>query len=290
MIEGKYWDCNDLLSYNCNLSVVNGKRSIGKSYGQLTRAISRRVRNHEAMVWLRMTGEDAGLLAKQFGSDKWTAILDKLGVDRDNVRRQGNRILWRPYKSESWQPMIRYAGLSEWANLRDTDDPSEKFIYFDEYIVPDSKLRRYTGGRPAENLIDLWLSLRRGSNRCPILCAGNPELGTDWLLPGLGIRDRQDAEKIRIYRPSEDIRDKCRDEVFNLERVAVLWTTNPGGQSAGGEESGTAGRVPDGLLRRRSGSEVFYSQFDLGDGPFSLWYTRDGGLICDSREAPKEKK
>ena len=46
MIDGKWFDCNDLLRYGCNLNIVNGKRDIGKSYGQYLRAHARRLRNH----------------------------------------------------------------------------------------------------------------------------------------------------------------------------------------------------------------------------------------------------
>lgn len=284
MIEGKYWDCNDILSHNANINVVFGKREIGKSYGQLLRAHARRIRNHEGMIWLRFTDVAAANLAKKFGDGKWRAVWSQLGIDADNVKRCGSRVLWREKEGSPWLPLIRYAGLSEWANLRDTDDPVEKFVFFDEFIVPEHTLKCYTGGEPWRNLLDLWISLRRGAERCPVLLCGNPELGVDWFLPAIGIEDRQTEERVRIYRPNDYVRDLCRNDVYNLDRVAVLWTTNPGGQSAGGSDSGVAPTLADGLSRRRSGSERHYCQFDFGDGPFSLWYTADGFLICDSRE------
>lgn len=289
MIAGKYWDANDILSYNANISAVFACREIGKSYGELIRGHARRIRNHEGMLWLRFTQEAADGLAKKFGDGKWWAVWDQLHIDPDNVKRVGRRILMRDHEGAPWLPLIRYAGLSEWANLRDTDDPAEKFIFFDEFIVPDHTLKCYTGGEPWKNLLDLWISMRRGSDRCPILLAGNPELGVDWLLPALGIKDRQTPERVRIYRPSDYVRDMCKNDKYDLDRVAVLWTTNPGGQSAGGAESGIAQKLPDGLQRRRSGSERFYCQFDFGEGPFAVYYTRDGFMICEARENPAER-
>ena len=71
MIDGKYFDSNVILSHGAPFSVVFGSREIGKSYGQLRRAHARRVRNHEGMVWVRPTAEEAETLASMFGSGKW---------------------------------------------------------------------------------------------------------------------------------------------------------------------------------------------------------------------------
>lgn len=292
MIDGKWFDCNDLLRYGCNLNIVNGKRDIGKSYGQYLRAHARRLRNHEGMIWLRLIAADAERLAGEFGSGKWRAIWERFGQTEANFKRYENRILWRANEKSPWLPMIRFAGLSEWAKLRDHDDPQEKFIFFDEYIVPADKLSRYRSPNPpARDLLDLWLSMRRGKTRCPILCAGNPELGSDWLSPFLlRDRDKQVAERVRVYDTREWVREYCRDSdgVYNMDRVAILWTENPGGHHSGGSESGKAFAVPDGLKRNRAGHERVYSQIDLGAGFCSLWLAPGGGLIVDTVQTPQK--
>lgn len=279
MIDGKWWDSADILSYNCQGNIVKAKREIGKSYGQLKKAIARRERNHEAMIWLRFSDVEADALAGCFGDGKWVEIWESLGMTADQFRRKGRRVLWRKDKNSPWLPLIRFAGLTEWHNLRDNDDPQEKFLFFDEFIVPDSKLRNYRGRRPADDFIDLWISLRRGKAKMPFLMCGNPELGSDWFLPSIGIDDREKMEKISIYTPRDDIRDKCRSELHNLDRVAVQWTQNPDGHSAGGSASGLAQAIPQGLQDRVKGTETLYAIIDLGDGPVTLWLSPRGVLV-----------
>ena len=292
LIDGKWFDCNNLLHYGLNLNIVNGKRDIGKSYGQLLRAHARRLRNHEGMLWLRLIADDADKLAGEFASGKWLEIWERYGQTRKNFMRRGNRIFWREKEGAEWLPLIRFAGLSEWHKLRDRDDPQEKFIFFDEYIVPPDRLSRYRSPNPpAQDLLDLWLSMRRGKTRCPILCAGNPELGPDWLSPYiLRDRDRRTPERVRVYDTKESVREYCRDSdgVYNMEKIAILWTENPTGHHSGGSASGRAQSLPAGLLRARSGSERLYTQLDIGSGFVSLWYARGGGLIVDTVRTPEK--
>lgn len=283
MIDGKYIDFNEILSHNCHVNVVDGKREIGKSYGGNRRSLARRIRDHEGVVWLRLTREDAIARASEFGSGKWIALLEREGLTLDNVQRNGCRILFRRSKGDDWQPLIRYIGLSEWNKMRDGDDPQEKLLFFDEFIVPDAKLRRYIAmvGDPFEHLCDLWISLRRGKNKMPILAVGNPELGTDWITPALGIFDRQIPETIKTYRIREDIAERLSNDVYHVDRAAVWWTTNPGGQSAGGDASGRARGVPAGLYARRGGHETVWADFDLPAGRFSVWLAPHR-MICAS--------
>lgn len=275
MIDGKYFDSNVILSHGAPFSVVFGSREIGKSYGQLRRAHARRVRNHEGMVWVRPTAEEAETLAGMFGSGKWQKLWSTYGYDPDRFRRVGgNRIVYKD--GNEWRSMIRYVGLSEWEKIRDNDDPDEKFLYFDEFVMSPAKLKRYTG-KPADNLLDMWVSLRRGKPRMPVLMMGNPELGVDWFLPAIGVEDRQTAERVRTYAVDGEIKSE-----YDLDRVAVLWTRNPGGQSIGGAVSGTAGALPEALVMRRKGFERLYMNIDLGFGLVSVWFSRDGFLICDT--------
>ena len=273
MIDGKYFDANDILSYGAPISTVFGSREIGKSYGMMRRALARRRRNHEGMIWLRPFAEDAEKLAQAFGNGKWQELWTRYGYNKDDFRRtSGNRIVYR--EGDLWRPLIRYAGLSEWESLRDTDDPQEKFLFVDEFVVSSDRLKRYAGA-PAQNLLDAIVTLRRGGKKSfPVLLAGNPERGIDWLLPALGVDDRRTPEKVRVYSVDRDIAEE-----YKIGRVAVLWTRNPRGQSVGGRVSGTAGVLPESLLMRRSGLERIYANIDLGFGLLSVWYGRDCMIV-----------
>lgn len=283
MIDGRFIDFNDILSYNLNVNVVDGKREIGKSYGMNRRMIARRIRNHEAIVWCRLTAEDALARASEFGSGKWLELAEREGLTLDNFTRNGRRILYRPDKRADWLPLVRYVGLSEWNKMRDGDDPQERLLFLDEFIVPDEKLRRYCGmvGNPFEHLCDLWISLRRGKEKMPILAVGNPELGSDWLTPALGISDKQTPERIKTYRIRDDVAERLTNDVYKVNRAAIWWTTNPDGQSAGGGASGRPKEVPRGLYARRGGHETPWADFDLPAGRFSIWLSH-GRMICAS--------
>lgn len=283
MIDGRFIDFNEILSHNLHLNFVDGKREIGKSYGMNRRTLARRIRDGEAIVWARLTLEDAIERAREFGSGKWTELLAREGLTMENVMRNGRRILYRPHKGADWLPLIRYVGLSEWNKMRDGDDPQERLFFFDEFIVPDAKIRRYMGmvGNPVDHLLDMWISLRRGKSRMPILAVGNPELGPDWLTPALGIVDKQVPERIKTYRLRDDVAERLTNDVYKVDRAAVWWTTNPGGQSAGGDASGRPQDVPRGLYARRGGHETPWAYFDLPGGSFSVWLTH-GAMICAS--------
>jgi len=279
MIDGKYFDSGDILTRSNG--VVNGSRSIGKSEGQKRRAICRRQRNHEATVWVRFTEEEADVLAGAFGNGKWKKLEKEYGIEGKLKLGKGRRILYD--HNGTWVPMIRYVGLSEWQKQRDIDDPQERHIFFDEYIVPDSKLKTHLGGPPAEHFMDMWISLRRGkpqSHPMTFLLAGNPELGIDWFTPYLGIDDKKRPESIVTYELPEAVRKRYSDDDYDFDRFTVMWTTNPNGAGLHNGVSGYVQGMPENLLKRRSGFEQIYAQFDFG-GFISIWYG-DRCMIVDT--------
>lgn len=282
LIDGKYIDLNNVISRGNG--VVFGKRSIGKSYGMNRRSLARRIRNHEAMVWVRFTEEEAETLFSSFGNGKWQKLAHDAGIDMSDLKAgKGRRILYND--NGTWRPLIRYWGLSEWQKARDNDDPEEKFIFFDEFIVPDRKLKCHDGN-PAEHFLDMWVSLRRGEkHRCPFLLAGNPELGVDWFTPFLGINDHKKPESITTYKLPSNISETYSDDNFTFDRFTIQWTTNPGGAGSGGKSSGVPSALPESLTVRRSGTSNIYAQFDLGDGFFSVWYDHQM-MVVDTAKTP----
>lgn len=220
-----------------------------------------------------------------FGNGKWKALEKEYGIEGRLKAGAGRRILYKD--GNTWVPMLRYIGLSEWQKQRDIDDPRERHIFFDEYIVPDIKLKKHLGGNPAEHFLDIWVSLRRGkpANRLmTFLLAGNPELGVDWFTPYLGIEDKRTPETVKTYRLPDSVRERYSDDLYLFEKFTIFTTTNIGGAGMHNGVSGFVKGAPERLVKRRTGTERVYCQIDFG-GHVSIWYG-DGVMIVDTVKVP----
>lgn len=287
MLERSYHRWEPLFSRKWEIGISETGRNIGKSYGMLWRALKRRKRHGEAMVWGRRTAEEKKSLLRAFGSGKWLELCKRAGVDFDRLRRVGDRIQFNggSAKAPEWLPLIRYVALGEWNDLRDTDDPQERLFYVDEAFSTPEKLRRYHGDE-VQDCIDAWISLRReGDMR--LLLAGNFERAVNPYFDFFGVRRPEIKAGTVVLHPARSV-PGCESATLIYERDPRSFT-GAEGQILAGTSYGAflAGGIKGSGVeyRRPPAGAWFYCRSELGTAvPVSIWFDRLGNYYISERQ------
>lgn len=276
-----YWDSRAVLSYNTDIAIVEGDRNIGKSYGQLIRAIMNTKRHRASMCWLRRTEAEADELARSVGSGKWRTILARCGFTSEDVKRSGRRVSLR-VRGE-WRPCIRYAALVEWNDLRDSDEPNERYIFLDEAFTTLEKRRRYAGDE-VRDFLDIYVSLRREKERFPALICGNADQADNPYLNYFGLEPNKRGG-VELLSTGNGKFNRIAYERVRREAVGSFANTVKGTRYGAFLDG-----VPHGVNPALFGTRDVrcenncYAAFDLC-GYISIWYAKKGGLIVDITDA-----
>lgn len=275
MNGGKWWSSRRVLSYGTDIAIVEGGRDIGKSYGQLIRAIKNTIRRGASMAWLRRTEVEADALARSVGSGKWKEVLRRFGLTKDDVKRKGN-IVYIQTRGE-WRRCIRYAALSQWNSLRDTDTPEERYIFLDEAFTTMEKRRLYEGSE-VRDFLDIYKSLRRGKEHFQALICGNADAASNVYLEYFALRPTIGDEGVELLHAG-DARRIAFERVKG--RDAGSFSRLVEGTAYGAFMQGTPHGVNNALISRGVKRGAVYGAFDLF-GYVSIWYTREGFMLVDT--------
>lgn len=278
-VAGKlYHSWRPLFSREWDIAIVEGDRDIGKSYGMMIRAVKRCMRKGVSMAWLRRTDEEAKALAAMFPSTKWEKIARRCGITIDRLRRHGNRILLqRVAGKDEWVTCIRYASVSGWAKLRDTDEPHEELMYIDDAFTTVERLRRYAGDE-CSDAMDAWVSLRRENVKYRLLIAGNMEKTVNPYLEYFGIKRPRIDSGIVVFR--SDTRTIAYERARNLNVPNNLLSGTTYGDFMSGDPKGAASTAS---IRKIPPGARLYLNADFGHR-CSVWM-KDGSMWISTRKA-----
>lgn len=284
----RYHDWAVPLSYGGKLTIVEGDRDIGKSYGMLRRALWRCLHRKKSMVWLRRTDVEAKALLQEFGGAKWTRAADSVGIKMEDLYRKGDSVFLKT--KEGSRRVLRYGCSSGWSEFRDTDDPDIELLYLDEAFTTVERHRRYVGNE-VEHALDIWKSMERDGVGVPMVVAGNKEKCVNIWLDYFGIdKVPKGAGIYRIGTSKNTTVDMGASGTLEVpEIVYERYVSNKRtsfDRLVGGTEYGAFldgfGKNSTQLIKEVPRRSRIYAAIDFGKY-VSLWLTPDNYIVASLR-------
>lgn len=159
-----YWDINKILPYQRNFNLINGERSIGKTYTTQKWVVNRCLEKHQQFIYLVRTQQEKkdGVLErafekvmdKEFPGVKSTYTIEEMSIDGELV---GFCI-----------------ALSESQKIKKRSFPNVYYMIFDEYMIEDGSRSAYVSGwKEPDLLLSIYHTVDREEDRVKVFMLGN---------------------------------------------------------------------------------------------------------------------
>lgn len=165
----KYWNIHEILPYQRNFNLINGKRSIGKTYTTQKYTLDKCIKKDVEFIYLVRTqdekkkgvfeaGYDKVIMNEFKGYEIITGIEEMLIVDdEENKRTLGYCI-----------------ALSEAVKIKKRSFPKVKYIIFDEYMLEINQATQYVNGwKEPDLLLSIYHTVDREEDRVICFLLGN---------------------------------------------------------------------------------------------------------------------
>lgn len=170
----KYWDINKILPYQRCFNLINGERSIGKTYTTQKFMINRALNKKEEFVYLVRTQNElkAGVFNKSFSK---VAMLEFPHLNLDfKTDICYNRIEDEEGNLIELQVLGYCLALTEVVKIKRTPYPKVKWLLFDEYMLEENSTVRYVNGWKEPDLfLSIYHSIDREEDRVICFLMGN---------------------------------------------------------------------------------------------------------------------
>lgn len=170
----KYWDINKILPYQRCFNLINGERSIGKSYTTQKFMLNKALIKNEEFVYLVRTQNEVknGVFNKAFSK---VSLLEypnfKLDFKTDICY---NRIEDEEGNLLSLQTLGYCFALTEVVKIKRMSFPNVKWLLFDEYMLDENSSIRYVNGWKEPDLfLSIYHSIDREEDRVICFLLGN---------------------------------------------------------------------------------------------------------------------
>lgn len=168
MTMSKYYNKNELLSFNKLFNFVTGARGIGKTYQFKTWAINDFIRTGSTCWWIMRYATEIDSIVKdgRFFAD----VIDRYP---DHVFRIDGNVGYiaegQDTKGADWKPFITFKALSESA-IKAISDPACNKIVYDEFIpLPGIRYLK----NEVERFLELYFTISRGRDLRAFFLANN---------------------------------------------------------------------------------------------------------------------
>lgn len=168
----KYWDINKILPYNRCFNLINGERSIGKSYTTQKFFIKRARERGEEFVYLVRTQDEKkkGILLQSFQK--------VLNNEYKDVEIDGNtEEMWEKYEDETGEHkrILGYCiALTECVKVKKRSFPNVKYLLFDEYMLEEKQSISYVNGWKEPDLfLSIYHTIDREQDKVVCFLLGN---------------------------------------------------------------------------------------------------------------------
>jgi hypothetical protein len=164
-----YWDINKILPYQRCFNLINGTRSIGKTYTTQKFFIDRGIKKSDEFVYLVRTQDEKKdgifhtafekVLAREFSSNVFEISKDTMGVeDHDgNFRTIGHCI-----------------ALTEAIKVKKRSFPNVRWLMFDEYMLEEKQNISYIQGwKEPDIFLSIYHTIDREEDRVICFLLGN---------------------------------------------------------------------------------------------------------------------
>lgn len=161
---GIYWDINKILPYQRNFNLINGERSIGKTYTTQKWVLGKCLEKHQQFVYIVRTQAEKkeGVLLtafqkvidNEFPGVKVTSSEESLSID-------GEQVGW-------------CIALSESQKIKKRSFPRVYYMIFDEYMLEEGSRSMYVSGwKEPDLLLSIYHTIDREEDRVKVFMLGN---------------------------------------------------------------------------------------------------------------------
>ena len=168
----KYWDINKILPYQRCFNLINGERSIGKSYTTEKFLIKRALNKDEEFVYLVRTQDEKknGVLEKAFEK-----VLQNEYADYQIESTKDEMTLVIDTEETEEKKTLGYCiALSEAIKIKKRSYPNVKYIMFDEYMLELKHGTSYVNGWNEPDLfLNIYHTIDREEDRVICFLLGN---------------------------------------------------------------------------------------------------------------------
>lgn len=167
--DGKHWNIYDILPYQRNFNLINGTRSLGKTYTCQMYILNKCLENGWEFIFITRTLTEKKNGAFERAFKKVTAKEFK-----DIEFKYNNGGMY--YNDENdVQILIGYnIALSEVGKLKNNSFPLVKYILFDEYVLEEDRASAYIGGwKEPDKLLSLYHTVDREEDRVIVFMLAN---------------------------------------------------------------------------------------------------------------------
>lgn len=168
----KWIDLSLLLSKQRNFILINGERSIGKTYTTMKWVFNRCMKDYTEFVYITRTQDEKnhGALEKGF---KKVLLNEYPSVDTDC----SNEYMWRLEPETNTKTLVGYCiALSEAVKIKKNAYPKVKYIIFDEYMLEMKQgkgTQYYNGWDEPNSLLSIYHTIDREEDRVIVFMLGN---------------------------------------------------------------------------------------------------------------------
>lgn len=171
-----WYNLAPILSRSAILNFIFGGRNIGKTWALKRRTWRRAIKKGKKCIWVRRTKAEAIQCASSFYTSKDLQKFCGLKAynpqtKKGDVRHNGRNIERR--RGRRWEWFIKVCALSEFKNMRSSDDVECDTIIFDEFTTTPEKYIMYRGNE-ASDFIDICVSIMR-QHEIRVFLSGNKE-------------------------------------------------------------------------------------------------------------------
>lgn len=159
-----YWDINKILPYQRNFNLINGERSIGKTYTTQKWVVGKCLEKQQQFVYLVRTQ-----------SEKKEGVLERAF---EKVMTKEFPGLETAYTEETMSANGEIIGfciaISESQKIKKRSFPNVYYIIFDEYMLEDSSRSNYVSGwKEPDLLLSIYHTIDREEDRVKVFMLGN---------------------------------------------------------------------------------------------------------------------
>lgn len=169
----KYWDIGSVLSYNRCFNLINGERSIGKSYTTQKFIMGRALKRGQEFIYLVRTQDEKkrGIFSSAFEKVLMNEFAgEEIEFSADEC--------WRNTEDENGEKEKTVLGyciaISECVKIKKRSFPNVKYLMFDEYMLEDKQSISYIGGWKEPDLfLNIYHTVDREEDRVVCFLLGN---------------------------------------------------------------------------------------------------------------------
>lgn len=205
--KSKYWNITKILPYQRNFNLINGERSIGKTFTCQDYILDRCIKYGEEFVYITRTAKE-----KESGAleDAFKKIVMKF-YPEDIEYTTEIMTITEEEETEDIKRTLGYCiALSEAAKVKKKSYPRVRWLLFDEYMLEKKQNMQYVNGwREPDLLLSIYHTIDREEDRVICFLLGN---NTSFFNP------------YHMHK-AFDIPEVKRGEIWTSENVLFQWAT-----------------------------------------------------------------